>query len=75
MGYVTPLELYMNLAHSVYKIGDRFTAFLLIFFFLLVMAAISDFYHDRDIIADTSDTFDTILGPLSFLQQTVIKMH
>ena len=36
------------------------------------MAAISDFFRDCDIMADTSDNFDTFLGPLSFSQQ---KMH
>ena len=36
------------------------------------MAAISDFFRDCDIMVDTSDNFDTFLGPLSFSQQ---KMH
>ena len=47
-------------------------AFLLIFIFLLLMAAISDFFRDCDIMADTLDNFDTFLGPLLFSQQ---KMH
>ena len=54
--------------YSVYKIGDSFIAFLLIIIFLLLMAAISNFFHD----CETSDNFDTFLGPLSFSQQ---KMH
>ncbi|PIO39306.1 hypothetical protein AB205_0184000, partial [Aquarana catesbeiana] len=37
---------------------------------IFVMAAISDFYRDCDIMADTSDIFDTFLGPLSFIQQS-----
>ena len=36
------------------------------------MAAISDFFRDCDIMVDTSDNFDTFLGPLSLSQQ---KMH
>ena len=32
------------------------------------MVAISDFFYDCDIM-DTSDNFDTFLGPLSFSQQ------
>ena len=37
-------------------------AFLLIYIiFLLVMAAISDFYRDCDIMADTSETFYAIV--------------
>ena len=49
--------------YSIYKIGDSFMSFLIIIF-LLVMAAISDLYQYCDIMADTSDTFDTFLGPL-----------
>ena len=48
-------------SYSVYKAGDRFMAFLLLFIFLLVMAAVCDFYRDCNIAADTSDTFDTFL--------------
>ena len=36
------------------------------------MAAISDFFRDRDIMADTSDNFDTFLGQLSFSQQKML---
>ena len=56
-------------SYSVYKIRDRFTAFL---FFLLVMAAICDFYCDRDIATDISDTFDLFLGPFTFIQRLVL---
>ncbi|PIO37981.1 hypothetical protein AB205_0049200 [Aquarana catesbeiana] len=35
------------------------------------MVAISDFYRDCD-MADTSDMFNTFLGPLSFIQQSVL---
>ena len=44
----------LHKCYSVYKIGDRFMAF------LLVIAAICDFNHDCDIAVDISDTFDTI---------------
>ena len=59
-------------SYSVYKIGHSFMAFLLIMYFLLVMAAISNFFHDCDIMADTSDTSDTFLGPLSFSRRKVL---
>ena len=36
------------------------------------MAAISNFFRDCDIMADTSHNVDTFLRPLSFSQQ---KMH
>ena len=36
------------------------------------MAAIIDFFHDCDIMADTSDSFDTFLGLLSFSQRSVL---
>ncbi|PIO35479.1 hypothetical protein AB205_0029040, partial [Aquarana catesbeiana] len=64
-------------SYSAYKIEDSFMAFLLLIsFFLLVMAEISDFYRDCDIMADTSDTFGTILGPFTFIQRSVrLKMH
>ena len=58
------LSVGLRKIYSVYKIGDSFIAFL---FFLLLMAAISDFFRDCDIMADTSDNFDTFLGPF--------KMH
>ena len=31
--YAAPIYMYVDLAHSVYKIGDRFMAFLLLLFF------------------------------------------
>ena len=37
------------------------------------MAAISDFYHDCNIMADTSDIYDTILGPLPFYSYQCYK--
>ena len=49
-------------------------AFLFLFFFLPVMAAICDFYRDCDIVADISETFDTILGLLTFIQRSVLKI-
>ena len=36
------------------------------------MAAIRDFFRDCNIMADTSDNFDTFLEPLSFSQQKVL---
>ena len=40
------------------------------------MAAISDFFHDCDIMVDTSDTFDTIFGTIVFFTAiSAIKMH
>ena len=36
------------------------------------MVVISDFFHDCDIMVDTSDTFDKFLGPLSFSQRKVL---
>ena len=43
-------------------------------FFLLVMAAIYDFYWDSNITADRSDTFDTFLGPLTSIQRSELKI-
>ena len=37
------------------------------------MAAICDFYCDRDIVTDILDTFDTFLGPFTFIQRSVLK--
>ncbi|PIO35525.1 hypothetical protein AB205_0184730 [Aquarana catesbeiana] len=37
----------------------------------VVMAAICDFYQDCDIMEDTSDNFDTFLGPLALIQRSV----
>ncbi|PIO37358.1 hypothetical protein AB205_0036530, partial [Aquarana catesbeiana] len=37
-----------------------------------LMAAISDFYRDCDIMADTSDIFDTFLGPLALIQRSML---
>ena len=42
------------------------------FLFLLIMAAIFDFCQACDIAADISDTFDTILGPFTFIQRSVL---
>ena len=36
------------------------------------MVTICGLYHDCDIMADTLDIFDTFLGPLSFIQQSVL---
>ena len=60
----------VNQPHSVYKIGYSFMAFLLIIFFI---SNVGDqrFFHDCDIMAHTSDTFDTFLGPLSSSQRKV----
>ena len=66
------LTIGLRKIYSVYKIGDSFMAFLLIIIFLLLMAAISVFFRDCDIMADTSDNFDTFLGPLSFSQRKVL---
>ncbi|PIO31546.1 hypothetical protein AB205_0072630 [Aquarana catesbeiana] len=38
---------------------------------IFVIATISDFYRDCDIMADTSDNFDTFLGPLALIQRSV----
>ena len=58
-------------SYSAYKIGDKCMIFFLSFF-LLSMAAICDFYWDCDIMADTLDTFDTFLGPFTFIQRHVL---
>ena len=57
----------LHKSSSIYKIGNSFMAFLLKTYFLLVMATICGFYRYCDLMADTSDTFDTFLGPLAFL--------
>ena len=36
------------------------------------MAAICDYYWDCDVMADTSDTFDTFLAPFTFILQSVL---
>ncbi|PIO12779.1 hypothetical protein AB205_0217020, partial [Aquarana catesbeiana] len=35
------------------------------------MVVLCDFYHDCDIMADTSDNFDTCLGPLALIQRSI----
>ena len=59
-------------SYSVYKIGDSFMAFLLIFFFTSNGGDQRFFFRYCDIMVDTSDKFDTFLGPLSFLQQKML---